>query len=301
MSNTAWKPESNPPAALRAIIAALRAGGITSAEAEARQLLAAFVTEPLILAPALTAGQQRQIGEIITARRAGKPLQHLLGEMTFCHLQLKSDRRALIVRPETELLASWAIAELSEVAADCRHVVDVGTGSGNLALAIATSVPSAVVTAIDVSEAALALAEENIARHHQALQARGSHIELVCADVREIGDLAAASVVVANPPYLPAGEAVHGEVCFDPALALYGGGAAGLQIPEATVAFAARTLGEAGVLLLEHHHTQAAALRHHARSCGFSDARTRHDMAGRPRFLQARMCQAAPNRGKIEA
>lgn len=301
MNNTVWKPESNPLAALRSVRAALADAGLSSPQAEAHQILAAVVAKPLIVADDLSPAQLERIGAIVRERRKGIPLQHVLGEMTFCHLQLKSDARALVVRPETELLATWAIAALGQLEPCARQVIDVGTGSGNLALAIATSVPNTKVRAIDISPAALALASENVERYRQVLSERDSSVQLVHADVRELRDHNSASVLVSNPPYLPAGETVFDEVCFDPQSALYGGGVAGLDLPEATIAFGAAALRKGGVMLLEHHHTQSQALRRYARSCGFRDVQTLNDLTGRQRFLQARMCQPATNRGKIEA
>ncbi|MDO5726903.1 MAG: HemK/PrmC family methyltransferase [Bowdeniella nasicola] len=301
MSNTDWKLASNPTAALSQIDARLRAAGISAPRAEAHQILTAVVARPLVMVDALTPAQLETITSYVQARCTGMPLQHVLGEMAFCHLHLRSDARALVVRPETELLASWAIEELRRWPSHLRQAIDVGTGSGNLALALATAVPAAAVLAFDTSEQALALAAENSRRYRSEIAAMNADITLVRTDICTTKLGGPASCVVANPPYLPRDEEALAEVRFDPQLALYGGGVDGLQLPHATVAYAARTLRAGGKLFLEHHHTQGQALRVIARRYGFIGVTTRTDLTGQPRFLVAQMCTDGPNRGKIEA
>ncbi|MGJ9508127.1 N5-glutamine methyltransferase family protein, partial [Actinotignum sp. GS-2025b] len=161
-------------------------------------------------------------------------------------------------------------------------VVDLGTGSGAIALSIATEVPAARVIGVDADPQALQLAATNNARY-------GSPVTFLHHDVAEpLPELDhAASVVVANPPYIPPDTPVSVEVRADPARALWGGGAEGLDLPKLFVARAAQLLRGGGILVLEHAETQSAALREYARSLGFTRAATGRDLAGRERFLEA--------------
>lgn len=311
MSSTGSPRGSRPTQLLAATTRRLAAAGITSAAAEARALLASVVDGELILAPDLDADQRARLDDRIAARLAGTPLQHVLGVMPFCHLELISDARALIARPETELLAAAAITELqrlaaSRSAADPLLAIDLGTGSGALALALATSIDHLQVIAVDIDDDALALAADNVARYRDVLAERGSSVSLHRADLRalHLADLAisaGAHVVVANPPYLPDGEIPPADVTRDPARALFGGGADGMDLPRATVRTAARLLRTGGLALVEHHDSQGPAMRAAATAAGLIEPATHRDLAGRDRFASARArFTPEPISGKIE-
>ncbi|MGJ9454401.1 N5-glutamine methyltransferase family protein [Actinotignum sp. GS-2025c] len=295
--------------------AQLTAAGVDSPAADARWLaetVAGTRPHPRDTPPPA----QRQLFAAYLARRATRePLQHITGRMYFRYLELVSTPDALIVRPETEIVAECAIEHVRAcVAAQTRGndggirngasiienddaaaarsraaakaagplVVDVGTGSGAIALSIATEVPAARVIGVDTDPRALQLASTNNARY-------GSPVTFLHHDVAEpLPELDhAASVVVANPPYIPPDTPVSAEVRADPAQALWGGGAEGLDLPKLFVARAAQLLRGGGILVLEHAETQSAALREYARSLGFTRAATGRDLAGRERFLEA--------------
>lgn len=288
--------------------AQLTAAGVDSPAADARWLAEAAAgkrPDPRTTPPPA----QRELFTRYLARRAARePLQHITGRMYFRYLELVSTPDALIVRPETEIVAERAIAAAracvaahtrgngtargNDGAAAARNgaagqqagplVVDLGTGSGAIALSIATEVPAARVIGVDTDPRALHLATTNNARY-------GSPVTFLHHDVTEpLPELDhAVDVVVANPPYIPPDTPVSAEVRADPARALWGGGADGLDLPRLFVARAAQLLRGGGILVLEHAETQSAPLREYARTQGFTRVATGRDLAGRERFLEA--------------
>ena len=165
-------------------------------------------------------------------------------------------------------------------------VVDLCTGSGAIAAAVAAEVPGSRVIAVELDDAATRLAAENFRRLVPG------RVELVRADATAPTTLAGldgrVDVVVANPPYVPAGAVEDVETAVhDPALALYGGGADGLEVPVAVIGRAAALLRAGGVLVMEHDAGQGAALRAAALAAGFASARTGQDLTRRDRYLQA--------------
>ena len=284
-------------AALAQSAALLAAGGIAAPAAEARLMLTHVCGAEPILAPPLSAADEDRLAGLIARRLAGEPLQHVLGEMAFRYLVLASDARALVARPETELVAGAAIEELRARPRPSR-VLDLGTGSGAIAIAIATEVAAVRVRAVDIDRDALGLARENAARYAAAIAAAGAELVIEEADLRTVSG-AGYDVVVANPPYIPAGAPLPGDVLRDPGRALCGGGGAGLHLPEAVIATAGRVLAPGGLLVLEHHETQGAHLAAAARRAGFAATRVNLDLAGRERYLTARMCTGSADRGRI--
>jgi len=210
--------------ALRTIKTRLEAAGIESAQAEAYVLLGHLLgasRSELLLSRQTLSAQQRETLEAWLARRERRePLQHVLGVAYFYGLELRVTPDVLIPRPETERLVEWALGFLEPFAAP--KVLDVGTGSGAVALAVKAERPAAEVLATDVSAAALAVARENAAR-------LGLDVRFAQADLLEGAEVQAfarrADLVVSNPPYLPAADidAVSPEVRADPALALFSG------------------------------------------------------------------------------
>lgn len=224
--------------------------------------------------------------ELLLARRAARePLQHLTGEAHFRYLTLSVGPGVFVPRPETEVLAGWAVDRVREL--DSPVVVDLCTGSGAIALAIATEVPSARVYAVELGDDAVEWARRNLA---------GSGVDLRHGDMadafRELDGTV--DVVVSNPPYIPleAFESVAPEARdHDPALALWSGddGLDAMRVVEAT---AARLLRLGGVVGAEHADVQGeAAPDVFARAGRWADVRDHLDLAGRPRFVTARLAR----------
>jgi release factor glutamine methyltransferase len=214
----------------------------------------------------------------LVARRAtGEPLQYVLGEWGFRRLTLRVDRRALIPRPETETVVERCLALLDD--AEAPRVLDVGTGSGAIALAIAAECPGARVTAIDVSEDALALAREN-ASH------TGIAVELLRHDLFTGLPGDGWDLVVSNPPYVRDDELAslaRDVVDWEPDVALVDRGQT-----EALVRDAARALRRGGALVLEAHEQGAARVAALLAAQGYADVRVTSDLAGRDRVVEGR-------------
>ena len=214
---------------------------------------------------------------LVARRAAGEPLQYVLGEWGFRRLTLRVDRRALIPRPETETVVERCLVLLD--GADAPRVLDVGTGSGAIALAIADEQPGALVTAIDVSDDALALARENASRTGIAVELRRH--DLFAGLPGDGWDL-----VVSNPPYVRGDElALLGSevVDWEPDVALVDRGQT-----DALVREAARALRPGGALVLEAHEHGAVRVAALLEAQGYDDVRVTPDLAGRARVVEGR-------------
>ncbi len=218
----------------------------------------------------------------LLARRAQRePVAYILGEWGFRGLRLAVDRRVLVPRPETELLAGRAI-ELAAALAE-PAVLDVGTGSGALAIAIASEVPAARVTACDLSPAALELAGQNAAR-------AGVRIELVVSDLLAAFAGRRFDLIVANLPYIPAADlaTLEPEVAeWEPQLATVGG-ERGDELVEALAGTAAAHLAAGGWLAMECGPGQPQAVAETLAAAGFREIRRFADLAGVERFVEGR-------------
>lgn len=220
--------------------------------------------------------------ELVRRRGQGEPLQHLLGTVEFCGRVFVCDKRALIPRPETEELVELLIAECRLLNGNLR-ILDVGTGSGVIALSLAGALPGAEVDAIDISEEALALARENAAR-----LALSERVQFLRGDlmtyVTHVYDL-----IVANLPYVPLADrgTLSREVLHDPELAVFGG-QRGDEIIRQLIAQAPGHLTPGGRLALEIGIGQADALSAIFAEGNYHDISERHDSAGVTRFLLAR-------------
>ena len=212
---------------------------------------------------------------LVKRRAAGEPLQHLLGTAEFHGRSFLCDKRALIPRPETEQLCELVLA-----AGAAARVLDVGTGSGVIALTLAAEWPQAQVEAVDLSPDALALAHENAARLGLAERVRFARSDLLAEASGEF------DLIVANLPYIDPAEIAQltREVRHDPPAAL-DGGARGLEIFARFFPQAARHLR--GRLALEIGHDQSAALTDLLAAHNFQDIRAVSDYQGRNRFLFA--------------
>lgn len=212
----------------------------------------------------------RCIGEQLARRSAGVPLAYLTGECEFCGLSLQVSPAVLIPRPETELLVEWALQRLP--LAPAQTVVDLGTGSGAIALTLATRCPGLAVTATDASAEALAVARGNAQRLGLGIAfTQGCWWSPLAG--RRFG------LAVANPPYIAEGDPHLRALGHEPASALTAG-ADGTADLRQIVAGAAAHLLPGAWLLLEHGHDQGPAVQAMLAAAGFVDAQTRFDLAG---------------------
>ena len=230
----------------------------------------------------LTAADLESIRGLVRRRGQREPLQYILGEAEFFGLKLKVDRRALIPRPETERLLELVTERQAQPPAT---ILDLGTGSGAIALGLAKLYPQALVTAVDLSDEALTLAGENAAACGLA-----ARVTLLRSDwFAELPAAARFDLIVANPPYLSAEETaqtapeVQGHEPLN-ALTAPDGGLADLR---RILAAAPRFLTTGGLLALETGIAQHAELARLALEAGFKRTESRPDLTGRDRFLLA--------------
>ena len=218
----------------------------------------------------------RDFEKLLAQRREGVPVAYLTGEREFWSLQLAVSDATLIPRPETETLVSWALELALPNAAS---VLDLGTGSGAIALALASERPHWHVTALDVSEEALQVARGN------AVRTRLTSVHFVQSDWYQAVTGQRFNALLANPPYID-GDDPHlalGDVRFEPRSALVSS-ASGLEDLGRLVTGAPDQLLDGGWLLLEHGFEQANAVRVMLHDAGFSQVSTRRDMSGQQRI-----------------
>jgi release factor glutamine methyltransferase len=220
--------------------------------------------------------------ELVRRRGEGEPLQHLLGTVEFCGLTLLSDRRGMVPRPETEQLVEFLISDFKSEFSDAR-ILDVGTGSGAIALSLAAGFPKAEVLAVDVSDDALALAQENAAKLNLADRVRFLKSNLL-ENVEGSFDL-----IVANLPYISSGErhTLSREVLHDPDVALFAD-ARGDELVQKVIAQAPAHLRPGGLLALEIGIGQSEALLSVLAEKKYHDISSKNDYSGVTRFLFAR-------------
>lgn len=218
--------------------------------------------------------QLRALAGLAARRTEGEPVAYLTGHRAFWTLDLEVTPDVLVPRPETELLVETALDEIRAIARP--RVLDLGTGSGAIALAIASERPDASVTGVDQSAAALAVAARNARRlqigNLQFLQ--GSWYEPV--------DALRFHAIVSNPPYVADGDPLLAALAHEPRSALVAG-ALGLDALAAICAGAPRQLATGGLLVVEHGASQGAAVRGMFTSAGLQRVATLNDLAGLPR------------------
>lgn len=216
----------------------------------------------------LTPEAQGDFEQLLARRMSGEPMAYLTGTREFWSLELEVTKDVLVPRPETELLVEWGLALAP------RSVLDLGTGSGAIALALASELPDARIAATDISAAALQVARGNARRLRLEVQfAEGACYAPVDG---------AFELIVSNPPYVAEGDPHLAELKFEPAIALTSG-ADGLGALRAIVAGAPQHLRAGGWLLVEHGATQGAAVRELFARAGFARVETRRDLAGHER------------------
>jgi release factor glutamine methyltransferase len=226
----------------------------------------------------LSEGELTAARSLVERRGTREPLAYVLGEWGFRHLVLKTDARALVPRPETEVLVERAL-ELLDGAVE-PGVLDVGTGTGAIALALAQERPGTRVTALDVSFDALALARENMERV-------GLVVELIQGDLRDGLPGGPYDLIASNPPYVEPDEldGLQPEVReFEPRLALVGDG-----LPELVARGARAALVPGGALLMEIHADHAERCLALLDGLGFVETRLTPDLTGRDRLVEGRL------------
>lgn len=303
--------------------------GVPSPRADAEELLAhalgvdrGELRRLIVLGREVPDDVARAFEALVARRAAREPLQHLTGRAPFRHLELAVGPGVFVPRPETEEVAQVAIDEAAKVVGERGGagavVVDLCTGSGAIALAVATEVPGARVHAVELDKDAHAWAARNV----DALSAVAAGLDpalatgpvtdpegtrpaperivrLVKGDARTAlyGVDGTADVVVSNPPYVPSDAVpVDPEVAeHDPAVALYGLGPDGLEVPRGITDAAARLLRPGGLYVMEHAEVQAEAARAMVAAARdaegrpvFGEPETRKDLTGRPRMVVAR-------------
>jgi release factor glutamine methyltransferase len=277
----------------------LSAAGVHSPHVDA-EFLAAHVLgverSRLALMPMLTAEQLTEFRKLVDRRGDRVPLQHLTGLAAMGEIDLAVGPGVFVPRPETELLFAWALARLEAVGHEHRPVVvDLCTGSGALALAIAHARPDIEVHAVEMDPAALGWARRNA--DNQAAQG-DTPIILHAGDVTAPGILAdldgCVDVVVANPPYIPESADLDPEVAdHDPHLALFAG-PDGLSVIRPMISTVTRLLRVDGMLATEHDDTNGSQVAALLAATGAFDAIVEHpDLAGKPRFVAARRISGA--------
>jgi len=238
--------------------------------------------------PQLTENQKKQFEFYKERRRRGEPLQYILGVCDFMGLVLKVDHRVLVPRPETEGLVDEAINKISNIKTLLR-ILDLGTGSGNIAIAIAKFIPKAIVTTVDVSSNALDVAKDN-ARVH-GIEDR---INFVCADMVEYlyvqtkcCPIFTYDLIISNPPYIPTEQMgfLPIDVKKEPSLALEAG-SDGLSFYRDIIKYTPPLLREDGYLMMEFGDGQAFALKNLIlEQKSFSNIEIFKDLAGIDRII----------------
>lgn len=264
----------------------LRAAGVENAPSEARWIVERAAGDPFrtVADTPVTVRSHHHWRLMVEKREAGEPLQYVLQRWSFRHLELYVDRRVLIPRPETEVVVDAVLAEHARVGGP---VVDLGTGSGAIALSVAAERPGTEVWGVERSPDALAVARANctgLGRRARTVRlVEGSWFAALPEELRgEVG------VVASNPPYVPDAADLPDDVeRWEPAEALRAGDD-GLADIRVIVAEAVEWLAPGGALIVEHGDDQGPATRALAASAGFTEISTGEDLAGRERYLVAR-------------
>jgi len=217
---------------------------------------------------------------LLNSRRAGCPVAYLTGSREFRSRSFRVNRHTLIPRPETELLVEAALDVIPELSR--AEILDLGTGSGAIAVSVAAARPHSTITAVDLSPDALAVARENAAANHV------SNISFLQSDW--FGNLhnRRFDAILCNPPYVefPRSALPPGEIRFEPRLAL-DGGHNGTDCIRIIIASAARHINRGGIMIVEHAHDQGDYVRQQFRMNHYRDIRTRRDHAGLERYTCA--------------
>ena len=226
----------------------------------------------------LTPNQWREFEQLLLSRSQGQPLAYLVGEKEFFGLTLNVSAHVLIPRPDTETLVEWALNTVKFSCLQAPTVVDLGTGSGAVALAIKANAQHAQVTALDLNPEALALARLN----GQRLQLDVHWMESNWLQGIQGPQTRGFDLVVSNPPYIEDGDPHMAQLLFEPVSALTAG-ADGLRDIRTIIQQAPSHLNTNGWLLLEHGWNQANAVAQLLTQQGFTDVQSRTDLGGNTR------------------
>ena len=234
---------------------------------------------------AIPAAQAQAFEQLLQRRLQGEPVAYMLGYREFFGLTLKVTPDTLIPRPDTETLVEAALQKIS----GAMRVLDLGTGTGAIALAIAYNAPQTQVTAVDASVNALAVAREN-AQSLQLSNVQCVHSDWFAALAGQTFDL-----IVSNQPYIEDSDPhlAQGDLRFEPPSAL-ASGADGLQDIDRIIAGAPSHLSANGWLMLEHGYNQADAVQQRLSAHGFQAVETRHDLGGNPRVTLGQWSASKP-------
>lgn len=232
----------------------------------------------------LDAATKASFDKLVARRAKQEPVAYLTGEKGFWTLTLKVGPGVLVPRPETELLVEWALEVLRDQPAPC--IADLGTGSGAIALALASERPDAKIIATDFSDAALAIARDNARQLGlQRVNFRNGCWLQPLEDER-------CDLIVSNPPYITLGDTHLQTLRHEPLMALTDG-ADGLNAIREIIAGATSHLRSGGWLLLEHGYDQAVAVRELLTQAGFIQIESRIDLGGHERCSGGRMAESA--------
>jgi release factor glutamine methyltransferase len=261
---------------VRQTLAALQQGGLDRLDAQ-MLLLLALQRGPHDRAwlmahdgDALPADAAARLAALVGRRQRGEPMAYLRGDQEFFGLQLQVDPRVLVPRPDTEALVNWVLEKV-DAANNAVRVLDLGTGSGAIALALASQRPKASVSATDASDDALAVARSNAQRLGLPVQFHaGSWLDAVPGQRFD--------VIVTNPPYIAEHDPHLAALTHEPLSALTAG-ADGLSDIRTIIADAPQALVSGGWLLIEHGFDQAEAVRGLLREAGFEQVSSRTDLA----------------------
>ena len=216
--------------------------------------------------------------DLLARRILHEPLQYITGTAYFRNLELKVGPGVLVPRPESELLVGAVLTHISNLPAPV-SVVDLGSGSGALALAIATEAPNSRVIAVEKSDEALVWLKKNV-------EAIIEDLRIVHSDVSDALIGIKCDVVIANPPYIQDESDLPRDVVeHEPAIALFGG-KDGMDAPRAFIAASARLLKSGGLLAIEHNELQGSLIAD-ALSHDFQEIQLHQDLVGRPRWTSA--------------
>lgn len=216
--------------------------------------------------------------ELVKRRCNDEPVQYLTGTAAFRKLNLVVGPGVLVPRPETEGLVEEVLKHIANLSGPV-SVIDLGAGSGAMAISIATEAPNTHVIAVEKSLDAIEWLKQNVAFYDES-------IRIVQGDVAEVLDGVKCDVIVANPPYVPDSQPLPKDVAtFEPAIALFGG-SDGLAIPRIFIEAAARLLKAGGLLAIEHTETQGGAIAE-ILNTDFAEISLHQDLSGRPRWTSA--------------